>query len=176
MSSAKRITKELENLNKDPPANCSAGPDGDDIFHWTATIMGPVGTPYHGGVFYLNITFPNNYPFKPPKVSFVTKIYHPNINSSGGICLDILKENWSPALTISKVLISICSLLDDSQQTIELELFIAIRSRRSQPVGKTTADLRTAENSIQMGKCSNTSFYHRRNERQSESRMMYSVM
>ena len=75
--------------------------------------MGPVGTPYHGGVFYLNITFPNNYPFKPPKVSFVTKIYHPNINSSGGICLDILKENWSPALTISKVLISICSLLDD---------------------------------------------------------------
>ena len=90
MSSAKRITKELENLNKDPPANCSAGPDGDDIFHWTATIMGPVGTPYHGGVFYLNITFPNNYPFKPP-VSFVTKIYHPNINSSGGICLDILK-------------------------------------------------------------------------------------
>jgi len=113
MSSAKRITKELENLNKDPPANCSAGPDGDDIFHWTATIMGPVGTPYHGGVFYLNITFPNNYPFKPPKVSFVTKIYHPNINSSGGICLDILKENWSPALTISKVLISICSLLDD---------------------------------------------------------------
>ena len=113
MSSAKRITKELENLNKDPPANCSAGPDGDDIFHWTATIMGPVGTPYHGGVFYLNITFPNNYPFKPPKVSFVTKIYHPNISASGANCIDILKDNWSPALTISKVLLCICSLLDD---------------------------------------------------------------
>ena len=113
MASAKRIAKELENLNKDPPANCSAGPEGDDIYHWTATLMGPTETPYHGGVFYMNITFPNNYPFKPPKVSFVTKIYHPNINMSGGICLDILKDQWSPALTISKVLISICSLLDD---------------------------------------------------------------
>ena len=113
MASEKRIRKELETFNKDPPANCSAGPDGDDVFHWTATIMGPVGTPYQGGIFYLNITFPANYPFKPPKVSFITRIYHPNINSSGGICLDILKDNWSPALTISKVLISICSLLDD---------------------------------------------------------------
>jgi len=113
MASAKRIAKELENLYKDPPANCSAGPVGDDIYHWSATLMGPTETPYYGGIFYMNITFPNNYPFKPPKVSFVTKIYHPNINSNGGICLDILKENWSPALTISKVLISICSLLDD---------------------------------------------------------------
>lgn len=113
MAAAKRIKKELANLSTDPPANCSAGPEGEDIFHWTATLMGPTGTPYYGGVFYLNITFPANYPFKPPKIHFVTKIYHPNINSGGGICLDVLKDNWSPALTISKILISICSLLDD---------------------------------------------------------------
>tara|TARA_B100001123_G_scaffold318689_1_gene357206 strand:+ start:410 stop:856 length:447 start_codon:yes stop_codon:yes gene_type:complete len=113
MASLKRISKEFSIFNKDPPTNCSAGPEGDDLFHWTATIMGPEGSPYYGGVFYLNITFPSNYPFKPPKVSFVTRIYHPNINSNGGICLDILKENWSPALTISKVLLSICSLLTD---------------------------------------------------------------
>ena len=125
MSSAKRIQKELENFNNDPPTNCSAGPEGDDIFSWTATLMGPTGTPYYGGIFYLNIKFPSNYPFKPPKVSFVTKIYHPNINGSGGICLDILKENWSPALTISKVLISICSLLDDPNPDDPLVLDIA---------------------------------------------------
>ena len=104
MASLKRITREFTNFNKDPPTNCSAGPEGDDVYHWTATIMGPEGSPYYGGVFYLNITFPSNYPFKPPKIAFITKIYHPNINSSGGICLDILKDNWSPALTISKVL------------------------------------------------------------------------
>ncbi|EAL62134.1 hypothetical protein DDB_G0290547 [Dictyostelium discoideum AX4] len=109
----KRINKELSDIAKDPPSSCSAGPDTDDIFHWTATIMGPKDSPYEGGVFFLNINFPTDYPFKPPKISFVTKVYHPNINASGSICLDILKEQWSPALTIPKVLLSISALLSD---------------------------------------------------------------
>lgn len=99
----KRIQRELQELGRDPPANCSAGPVGDDLFHWQATIMGPDESPYSGGVFFLDIHFPADYPFKPPKVSFTTRIYHCNINSNGGICLDILKDQWSPALTISKV-------------------------------------------------------------------------
>lgn len=108
-----RIKKELEDLSTDPLINVTAGPVGDDLFHWTATISGPVNTPYHGGLFFLDIQFPADYPFKPPKVKFITRIYHCNINSGGGICLDILKDQWSPALTISKVLLSICSLLDE---------------------------------------------------------------
>ncbi|KAK3132404.1 hypothetical protein QOZ80_6AG0520960 [Eleusine coracana subsp. coracana] len=110
---SKRIQKELMDLQKDPPTSCSAGPTGEDLFHWQATIMGPTDSPYTGGVFFVNIHFPPDYPFKPPKLNFQTKVYHPNINSNGSICLDILKEQWSPALTISKVLLSISSLLTD---------------------------------------------------------------
>ena len=94
--------QELQDLGRDPPAQCSAGPVGDDLFHWQATIMGPPESPYQGGVFFLTIHFPTDYPFKPPKVAFTTRIYHPNINSNGSICLDILRSQWSPALTISK--------------------------------------------------------------------------
>ncbi|MBA0876060.1 hypothetical protein Goshw_017148 [Gossypium schwendimanii] len=139
---SKRILKELKDLQKDPPTSCSAGPVAEDMFHWQATIMGPPDSPYAGGVFQVTIHFPPDYPFKPPKVAFRTKVFHPNINSNGSICLDILKEQWSPALTISKppvsdahiqtwvmghnaptiflmhkdlsgVLLSICSLLTD---------------------------------------------------------------
>ena len=109
----KRIQKELVDFNKDPPVSISAGPVNDDLFHWQATIMGPPDSPYQGGVFFLNVHFPTDYPFKPPKCTFTTKIYHPNINGNGSICLDILKDQWSPALTISKVLLSIESLFTD---------------------------------------------------------------
>jgi len=110
----KRINKELQEIGRDPPAQCSAGPVNEsDLFRWQAMILGPPDSPYHAGIFYLDIQFPSEYPFKPPKVAFNTKIYHPNINSSGSICLDILRSQWSPALTISKVLLSILALLCD---------------------------------------------------------------
>jgi ubiquitin-conjugating enzyme E2 D/E len=109
----RRIERELQDLRKDPPSSCSAGPAGSDLFRWEGCIFGPEGSPYHGGVFKLTIQFPVDYPFRAPHVQFSTPIYHPNINSSGMICLDILKTQWSPALTISKVLLSISSLLTD---------------------------------------------------------------
>lgn len=112
--SIKRIKKEYNNLEKEVIDNCTAGPiTTSDYYKWKGTITGPGDSPYQGGVFFLNISFPHDYPFKPPKVQFITKIYHPNINANGDICLDILKNAWSPALTITKVLLSISSLLCD---------------------------------------------------------------
>jgi ubiquitin-conjugating enzyme E2 D len=114
MASSKRIARELADLRKDPPLNCSAGPVNDtDLFNWEGVMFGPADSPFAGGIFNVTIQFPVDYPFKPPRVMFSTKIYHPNINKEGFICLDILKQNWSPALTISKVLLSILSMLTD---------------------------------------------------------------
>ena len=114
MAASKRISKELADFKKDPPGDCSAGPvDENDIFTWEAVIFGPSDSPYAGGIFNATIQFPLDYPFKPPRIMFATKIYHPNINKEGFICLDILKQNWSPALTITKVLLSVISMLTD---------------------------------------------------------------
>ncbi|PWA54887.1 ubiquitin-conjugating enzyme E2 8 [Artemisia annua] len=136
---SKRIQKELKDLQKDPPTSCSAGPAGEDMFHWQATIMGPTDSPFTGGVFLVSIHFPPDYPFKPPKVSFKTKVFHPNINSNGSICLDILKEQWSPALTISKVLLSICSLLTDPNPDDPLVPEIAHMYKNDRAKYETTA-------------------------------------
>eukprot|EP00735_Rhodelphis_limneticus_P006585 TRINITY_DN19005_c0_g1::TRINITY_DN19005_c0_g1_i1::g.21589::m.21589 TRINITY_DN19005_c0_g1::TRINITY_DN19005_c0_g1_i1::g.21589 ORF type:complete len:195 (+),score=13.12,sp/Q9FI61/UBC27_ARATH/55.79/2e-68,UQ_con/PF00179.21/1.8e-44,UBA/PF00627.26/1.5e+04,UBA/PF00627.26/2.2e-07,Prok-E2_B/PF14461.1/7.5e-07,RWD/PF05773.17/0.0051 TRINITY_DN19005_c0_g1_i1:85-669(+) len=75
-------------------------------------LEGPKDTPYEGGTFVLDIIIPENYPFDPPKVKFVTKVWHPNVSSqTGAICLDILKDEWSPAYTLKNVLLSIQALL-----------------------------------------------------------------
>lgn len=121
----RRIQKELDDIQKDPPAGCSACPIGNDMFEWEGRIVGPPNSSYSGGTFRLRIRFPTDYPFRHPHVEFVTKIYHPNINKAGGICLDILKNQWSPALTISKVLLSILSLLTDPNPNDPLDPEIA---------------------------------------------------
>ena len=117
MSAERRLKREFKEFVKDPPLFCSGGPVTEnncrDFYNWNATITGPQESPYENGIFNLSISFPANYPFKAPIIKFKTPIYHPNISKSGEICLDILKDQWSPALSISKVLLSICSLLTD---------------------------------------------------------------
>ncbi|OAY64451.1 Constitutive photomorphogenesis protein 10, partial [Ananas comosus] len=110
-ASGKRIQKEMLELNADPPADCSAGPKGDNLYHWLSTLIGPSGSPYEGGIFFLDIIFPSEYPFKPPMVTFKTRIYHCNVDSAGKLSLDILKDGWSPTLTISKVLLAIKNII-----------------------------------------------------------------
>ena len=121
----RRLGYEASEMKNSPPDNCSAGPKNDDLMNWEATIIGPKGSPFEGGIFNLTIKFPQNYPFRAPEVKFVTPVYHPNINKHGDICLDILKDQWSPALSISKVLLSICSLLTDPNPNDPLEPDVA---------------------------------------------------
>ncbi|CAH6421739.1 Ubiquitin-conjugating enzyme E2 [uncultured virus] len=140
----KRLQRELKEVQQDPPSNCSAGlndEDGSDLLHWKATIMGPQLTPYEGGIFNLNIVFTEKYPFNPPSIKFTTKVFHPNIDKSGHICLDILKSQWSPALSISRVLLSISSLLSDPNADDPLDADAA----RLYKVDKAAYELRARE-------------------------------
>jgi len=140
MSSTIRIQRELADLTKDPPSNCTAGPvHPSDMFKWEGIIFGPSDSPYTGGVFKLVIHFGADYPFKPPHIQFTTKIYHPNINGAGAICLDILKSQWSPALTISKVLLSISSLLCEPNPDDPLVPDIAYQYRHNRTLYDETA-------------------------------------
>ncbi|WP_110971353.1 ubiquitin-conjugating enzyme E2 variant [Pseudomonas huaxiensis] len=111
MNTSQRLSKESKDISETLPAGFSAEPVGDDIYHWQATIPGPADSPFDGGVFSLSIHFPNDYPSKPPKVVFTTKIYHPNISSNGSVTLNILKGGWLPTLTIDKVLLGISALM-----------------------------------------------------------------
>lgn len=138
---AKRVNREMIEMRDDPPVGCTAGPiDEANIHKWKAIIFGPPETPYEGGSFELEINFPKDYPFKPPHCRFVTKIYHPNINSEGGICVDILKStSWSPALTIGKVLLSISSLMADPNPDDPLVPEIAHVFKTNRPIFNQTA-------------------------------------
>ena len=126
MGSLKRIQKELKEITLDHPDNISAGLQNEDNFYlWNATIIGPADTPYENGIFKLTIKLSYEYPFKPPIVQFVTKIYHCNINEKGQICIDILKKDWTAAITIEKILLSISSLLGEPNPTDPLRADIA---------------------------------------------------
>ena len=147
MSAIRRIQKELKEIKEESTDHqnmiFSIAPVEDDLFKWSGYIFGPVGSPYQGGIFKINIEYPANYPFKSPKIYFGTRIYHPNISDSGAICLDILKDKWSPALSISKVLLSISSLLTDPNPSDPLAPDVARVYKANKGLFEKTAKLWT---------------------------------
>ena len=107
----RRIIKETQRLLQEPVPGITAIPSEENVRHFQVSIEGPSDSPYEGGIFHLELFLPEGYPMDPPKVLFKTKIYHPNIDKLGRVCLDVLKEKWSPALQIRTVLLSIQALL-----------------------------------------------------------------
>ncbi|XP_067934223.1 ubiquitin-conjugating enzyme E2 N [Watersipora subatra] len=107
----RRIVKETQRLMAEPVPGIQAVPDEANARYFKVVVAGPKDSPYEGGIFNLELFLPEEYPMAPPKVRFMTKIYHPNIDKLGRICLDILKDKWSPALQIRTVLLSIQALL-----------------------------------------------------------------
>ncbi len=126
----KRINKEFQEIqseikNGHAPNIVSASTVGTDVTKWQAIIKGPEGSPFEKGQFELSLQFGSNFPFKAPTILFKTKMHHPNVSNSGEICLDILKDQWSPALSVTKVLLSICSLLTDPNPDDPLNAAVA---------------------------------------------------
>jgi len=111
----------------------------DNLFLWNASIPGQEGSPYEGGLFRLEIHLPPDYPFSAPKILFLTRIFHMNISDRGAVCIDILKNQWSPALSIFKVILSLSSLLTDPNPQDPLVPSIATEYLRNKKQHDNTA-------------------------------------
>uniref|UniRef100_A0A6B2LQB8 UBC core domain-containing protein n=1 Tax=Arcella intermedia TaxID=1963864 RepID=A0A6B2LQB8_9EUKA len=125
-------------MHPDPCLSC--GPSGDSLYDWTGTILiASPSSPYDGGLFFVSIVLPTDYPFNPPKFRFTTKIYHPNVSRTGSTCLDIFYENWSPALTILRCLKCLHSLILYPNPDDPYESDIASAYKNNHPLFVSTA-------------------------------------
>ena len=107
-TSERRLLKDLKKMQEDQSnEGISATPIDDNLHQWEALIFGPDDTIWEGGIFKLHMEFSEDYPNKPPKVKFLTQMFHPNIYNDGSICLDILQHMWAPVYDVSSILTSI---------------------------------------------------------------------
>lgn len=139
MALPRRIVKETQRLMSEPAPGISATPHEDNLRYFDVIIAGPAQSPFEGGLFHLELFLPEEYPMTPPKVRFITKIYHPNIDRLGRICLDILKDKWSPALQIRTVLISIQALLSEPNPDDPLANDVALHWKKDKDDAVNTA-------------------------------------
>eukprot|EP00808_Paulinella_micropora_P006973 g77240.t1 len=135
----RRIVKETERLKKNPTPGITATPKPDNPRHFDITIQGPQGSCFENGIFRLEMFLPEEYPMVPPRVHFLTKIFHPNVDRTGRICLDILKDKWSPALQIPKVCLSIQLLLSTPNPEDPLDQVIAAAWKQNAAAAQNTA-------------------------------------
>ncbi|RXK37544.1 hypothetical protein M231_05169 [Tremella mesenterica] len=120
----KRLRKELMTLMTSPTSGISAFPESENnLFKWLGTLTGPEGTVYAGLTFRLSLSFPSEYPYKPPVIRFETPCYHPNVAlKTGDICLDILQDKWSAVYSVHTILVSLQSLLGDPNNSSPLNV------------------------------------------------------
>lgn len=115
MQKLTRLKREIEKLQKDPPTGVTCYLKNNKIDHLEVDITGPEESPYENGVFKIEVMFSDKYPFEPPSLKFLTKVYHPNIDTEGRICLDLLKMppsgSWKPAHGIEGLLVAVRMLL-----------------------------------------------------------------
>lgn len=110
---SKRLLRDLQAIKDDQEWHFTAEPDESNLTKVTATFPGPKDSPYAGGTFTIEFNVPPEYPLKPPRAKFATRVFHPNVSSqTGAICLDILKDKWTPVYSLLSILISLQQLLD----------------------------------------------------------------
>lgn len=125
-SAIRTLQMELKNLQKSPVEGFTVTADDENIFKWTVAIFGPPGTLYQGGYFKAMLKFPTNYPYSPPTMRFLSKVWHPNVYENGDLCISILhppvddphsgelpSERWNPTQSVRTILLSVISLLNE---------------------------------------------------------------
>ncbi|KAG9100658.1 hypothetical protein FS749_013894 [Ceratobasidium sp. UAMH 11750] len=133
MVNLRRVQKELKEINENPINGLKVEPEDEKILVWNCTIKASDDSPYKKGIFKYKVEFPEEYPFKPPAVTFSTKVYHPGINEEGHICLPILRDEWKPAMSMNAVLATISDKFNNPSPDDPYEPEIAAQLKDDKP-------------------------------------------
>lgn len=161
-TAARILAKMYKQLQNEPSTYFSCGLVNDDVFKWRCTIFGPESTPYDGGMFPAELTFPDDFPNSPPEMRFICPMYHPNIDAkTGKVCISILHnpgddpheyesraERWLPIHTVESIVVSVISMLLDPNNESPLNVDANIDHMRNPDEYKRKVR-RTAQQSIE---------------------------